>query len=103
MSNELALLESVAEPWICVEERACEETVAVHWEELLTAISGALTTARREARAEAFKEAATLARTMAAGETYETGRQKALNIAAAIEAAATTQRGDMDEADQGKS
>lgn len=37
------------------------------------------------ARADAIRECAELARTMAAGETYETGRQKALNITAALE------------------
>jgi hypothetical protein len=37
------------------------------------------------ARADAIKECANLARAMAAGETYETGRQKAINIVAALE------------------
>lgn len=43
-------------------------------------------TVRREEREAAFKDAAGIARAMAVGETYETGRQKALNIAAALEA-----------------
>lgn len=44
-----AVAESIAEPWICVEEKPCEETVAVHWEELLTAFAAALAQARKEA------------------------------------------------------
>lgn len=47
-----------------------------------------LITSCKEARRAAFKDAAALARVMAAGETYETGRQKALNSAAALEAKA---------------
>jgi hypothetical protein len=41
-------------------------------------------TARATARADAIRECARLAQSMAAGETYETGRQKAINIAAAL-------------------
>lgn len=37
-----ALIEAIASPWICVEDKPCEETVAVHWEELITALSAAI-------------------------------------------------------------
>lgn len=40
----------------------------------------------RQARREGFLDAANIAEAMAMGETYETGRQKALNIAAALRA-----------------
>lgn len=50
-----------------------------------------LTAKVKEERDAAFKEAAGTATMMAAGETYETGRQKALNVAAALEAAAIAQ------------
>lgn len=90
--DDKELIEAVAAPWICVEEKSCEETVAVHWEEVVTALAATLATTRKEARFAAFKECARLATMIAAGETYETGRQKALNIAAAIEAAANTEK-----------
>lgn len=44
------------------------------------------TDAVRQTRRQGFLDAANIAEAMAAGETYETGRQKALNIAAAIRA-----------------
>lgn len=34
-------LESIAEPWICVEEKPCEEAVPVHWNEMITALAAA--------------------------------------------------------------
>jgi hypothetical protein len=34
------LIEAVAMPWICVEEKPCEEAVPVHWEEMITALAG---------------------------------------------------------------
>lgn len=52
-------------------------------------IAAALATVRAEEKEAAFKEAARIARAMAAGETNETGRQKALNIAAALESTLT--------------
>jgi hypothetical protein len=42
------LIEAVAMPWMCIEEKPCEETMPVHWDELITALTGALTTARQE-------------------------------------------------------
>lgn len=33
------LVDAVATPWICVEEKPCEEAVAVHWEEMITALA----------------------------------------------------------------
>jgi hypothetical protein len=55
--------------------------------ELRSAIKESILRADRltTARADAIKECANLARAMAAGETYETGRQKAINIVAALE------------------
>lgn len=34
-------LESIAEPWICTEEKPCEEAVSVHWDEMITALVAA--------------------------------------------------------------
>jgi hypothetical protein len=33
------LIEAVAQPWICVEEKPCEEAVPVHWDEMITALA----------------------------------------------------------------
>jgi hypothetical protein len=36
------LIDAIAQPWICVEEKPCEEAVAVHWEEMITALVAAI-------------------------------------------------------------
>lgn len=33
------LVEAVATPWICAEEKPCEEAIAVHWDEMITALT----------------------------------------------------------------
>lgn len=33
------MVEAVAQPWICVEEKPCEEAVPVHWQEMITALA----------------------------------------------------------------
>ena len=43
------LVRAIAEPWICVEDKPCEETVVVHWEELLTSLSAAFPSAEATA------------------------------------------------------
>lgn len=50
-------LETIASPWICIEEKPCEETVAVHWDELIAALAVAFTTIRQEERRAALDQA----------------------------------------------
>lgn len=59
---------------------------------LIEELQSKFTAALAQARSETWEAAARLARAMATGETFETGRQKALNIAAALESAAKQER-----------
>lgn len=36
-----ARIEAIAQPWICVEDKPCEDAVAVHWDEMIAALVGA--------------------------------------------------------------
>lgn len=55
--DDLAWVAAIAMPWICVEAKPCEETVAVHWSEMLTAMAAALAQARKEAVRETWEKA----------------------------------------------
>jgi len=38
-ADDKELIEAVAQPWICVEDKPCEEAVPVHWDEMVTALA----------------------------------------------------------------
>lgn len=38
-ARDKELIEAVAQPWICVEGKPCEEAVPVHWDEMITALA----------------------------------------------------------------
>lgn len=94
-------IESVAEPWICVEERPCEEAVAVHWEEMLTSLTEALATVRREEReAERLRTLKVIQKLPATAAGADAFRKKLVEglyrEAAALEASASD-KGEMDD------
>lgn len=50
------LIDVIAQPWICVEEKPCEEAVAVHWEEMIAALATGLNRATPRATGETEAE-----------------------------------------------
>lgn len=90
-------LKAIAAPWICVEENPCEETIAVHWDELIAALAGALSTARQKERAAERKRVLDVIKRVPATAAGADAFRKRLIEELYVEAAANETREDGDD------